>query len=93
MWQVLASLAQHDASKEELALLRPLVKRGQKETKREGLARALRMQRAGLQLPEGFMELERSVKVPGAVRAWPLPLASQPISHAVHSLGLTQTTA
>lgn len=70
--QVLASLSQHDASKDELALLRPLVKRGQKETKREGLARALRMQRAGLELPEGFMELERNVKGPSIVRSPPL---------------------
>eukprot|EP00873_Tetraselmis_striata_P001128 jgi/Tetstr1/421392/TSEL_000145.t1 len=69
--QVLASLSQHDASKDELALLRPLVKRGQKETKREGLARALRMQRAGLELPEGFMELERNVKGPSIDAPFP----------------------
>jgi hypothetical protein len=56
---VLASLSEHRVTDQHLSLLRPLSKAGQRETKREGLSRALRMQRAGLSIPEGFKDLER----------------------------------
>ena len=51
--QVLQALSQHQLKAEELQLLRPVASRGQKETKRQALKRALQLERAGLQVGRG----------------------------------------
>jgi ATP-dependent RNA helicase DHX37/DHR1 len=49
--QVLQALSQHQLDAKGLQLLRPVSSRGQKETKRQALKRALQLERAGIQVP------------------------------------------
>ena len=48
--KILESLSQHKIGTDELSLLRPTSSRGQRETKKDALSRALKLERAGVQV-------------------------------------------
>lgn len=62
---VIATLSQHQLGAEHLGLLRSVAARGQKESKKKALQRALRLERAGVQLPSNGMELFKERKTVG----------------------------
>lgn len=63
--QVLTQLHSSSLPEDQLGLLRPLHQRGAKETKKQRLRRALKLQRAGLTDFEGAQELLQPRKVRG----------------------------
>jgi ATP-dependent RNA helicase DHX37/DHR1 len=54
MCQAFENIAQHKLDDQQLSLLVPMHQRGARETKKQRLKRLLKLQRAGVQLPEGF---------------------------------------
>lgn len=50
--QILKSLSEFQLNSEQLSMLRPTAARGQRETKKEALRRALKLQRAGVQFDD-----------------------------------------
>lgn len=59
--EMLATLSQHQLQEEHREVMRPVSSRGQAESKRDVLKRALKMERAGLDVPE-YMQLYKKPK-------------------------------
>ena len=63
--QILSVLSQHQLGNDDLSLFRSISSRGQQESKKEILKRALKMERAGIAVPDDMKLYSESVKRKG----------------------------